>query len=83
VYELALEKLKVPPSAAVAFEDTAHGVAAARATGLRCVAIPHQHADPAIFTEADLVLRSAEDRSLREVLGWRGQASSSAASSAG
>ncbi len=68
VYALALTKLDVPPSAAVAFEDTAHGVAAAKAAGLRCVAIPHQHADRSIFTAADVVLHSAEDRPLREVL---------------
>jgi putative hydrolase of the HAD superfamily len=68
VYELALKKLELPPSAAVAFEDTPHGVAAAKATGLRCVAIPHQHADPGLFTAADVLLSSAAERPLRDVL---------------
>lgn len=74
VYRLALAKLDVPANRAVAFEDTTHGVAAANAAGLRCVAIPHAHADPALFTAADVVLRSAGDGTLTEVCGrlpWR------------
>lgn len=68
VYLWALERLGVAADRAVAFEDTAHGVAAARAAGLRCVAIPHPNADPARFTAADLLLTSATDRSLTAVL---------------
>jgi putative hydrolase of the HAD superfamily len=71
VYLLALERLGVPAGRALAFEDTVHGVAAARAAGLRCVAIPHPNADPTAFTAADLVLTSAADRSLTEVLNGR------------
>lgn len=37
--------------------------------GLRCVAIPNPHADPGRFGAADLVLASAAQRPLREVLG--------------
>jgi beta-phosphoglucomutase-like phosphatase (HAD superfamily) len=43
-------------------------VAAAQAAGLRCVAIPNSHADPGLFAAADLVLTSAADRPLDEVL---------------
>lgn len=68
VYRLALTKLDVPADRAVAFEDTVHGVAAAKGAGLRCVAIPHPHADPALFTAADLVLTSAGDLSLTAAL---------------
>jgi putative hydrolase of the HAD superfamily len=68
VYELALRRLGVPGSRAVAFEDTVHGVAAATAVGLRCVAVPHQHADPARFTGAGVVLRSAADMPLEKVI---------------
>lgn len=67
VYRLALTRLGVPACRALAFEDTAHGVAAAKAAGLRCVAIPHPNADPASFTSADVVLTSAAERSLAEV----------------
>jgi HAD superfamily hydrolase (TIGR01509 family) len=68
VYLLALDRLGVPADRAMAFEDTAHGVAAAKAAGLRCVAIPHPHADPAAFTAADRVLLSAADVPLRSLL---------------
>lgn len=68
VYLLAVERLGVAADRAVAFEDTVHGVAAARAAGLRCVAIPHPHADPALFTAADVLLTSAADRPLTSVL---------------
>jgi len=68
VYLLALERLGVAADRAVAFEDTAHGVAAAKAAGLRCVAIPHPHADPALFSAADVLLTSAADRPLTAVI---------------
>ncbi|MDR7273684.1 HAD family hydrolase [Catenuloplanes atrovinosus] len=68
VYRLALDRLRVAPGEALAFEDTAHGVAAARAAGLRCVAVPNPHADPARFTAADLLLSSAADLTLDAVL---------------
>jgi HAD superfamily hydrolase (TIGR01509 family) len=68
VYRLALSRLGVPADRAVAFEDTVHGLAAARGAGLRCVAIPHPHADPGLFTEADLLLTSATELSLASVL---------------
>ncbi|GAB1512643.1 HAD family hydrolase [Actinophytocola sp. KF-1] len=69
VYLLALERLGVPADRAMAFEDTVHGVAAAKAAGLACVAIPHPHADPAAFTAADRVLTSAAEVTLAELTG--------------
>jgi putative hydrolase of the HAD superfamily len=68
IYLLALNRLCVPAMEAVAFEDTPHGVAAARAAGLRCVAIPNPHADHARFRAADLLLPSAAALSLDAVL---------------
>ena len=68
VYLLALAQLGVPPEQAVAFEDTPHGDAAAKAAGLRCVAIPNRHTDPASFGAADLVLSSAKDRPIAELI---------------
>jgi putative hydrolase of the HAD superfamily len=52
----------------MAFEDTVHGVAAAKDAGLRCVAIPHPHADPKLFTAADMLLTSASDLPLASVV---------------
>jgi putative hydrolase of the HAD superfamily len=68
VYLLALDRLGLPAEAAVAFEDTAHGVAAAHAAGLRCVAVPNPHRDHASFAAADLLLASAADLSLDALL---------------
>ena len=68
VYLLALRRLGLGPREAIAFEDTAHGVAAARAAGMRCVAVPNPHADRARFVDADLVLAGAADLTLDEVL---------------
>ncbi|MEK8107064.1 HAD-IA family hydrolase [Micromonospora sp. M12] len=72
VYLLALDRLGLPADQAVAFEDTVHGVAAAQAAGLRCVAVPNPHATHARFVAADLVLRSAGDLSWTPSWpGWR------------
>ncbi|GAA3351930.1 HAD family hydrolase [Amorphoplanes nipponensis] len=68
VYLLSLDRLGLQAQDAVAFEDTAHGVTAAHAAGLRCVAVPNPHADHARFTAADLLLPTATDLSLDEVL---------------
>ena len=68
VYLLALERLGLAAEEALALEDTAHGVAAARAAGLRCVAVPNPHADHARFTAADLLLTSAASLSLDAIL---------------
>jgi putative hydrolase of the HAD superfamily len=68
VYRLALDRLGLPTDQALAFEDTAHGVAAARAAGLRCVAVPNPHADHTRFTAADLLLAGATDLPLDAVL---------------
>jgi HAD superfamily hydrolase (TIGR01509 family) len=68
VYALALRRLGLPAASAAAVEDTPHGVAAARAAGLRCVAIPNPHADKARFRTADVVLASAADSGLGVVL---------------
>ncbi|HET6380628.1 MAG TPA: HAD family phosphatase [candidate division Zixibacteria bacterium] len=61
LYLLACERLGVQPSEALALEDSASGVAAAKAAGLTCIAVPQ-------FAETDV---SAADRiidSLEELL---------------
>lgn len=52
IYLLACQRLGVEPSDAVALEDSPSGVAAAKAAGLTCIAVPQ-------FTETDV---SAADR---------------------
>ena len=68
VYVLALHRLGVGSGCAVAVEDTAHGVAAARAAGLRCIAIPNPFADRSRFGAANLVLASAAEMPLSQAL---------------
>lgn len=68
VYRLALQRLGLQPESALAVEDAPHGVAAACAAGLRCVAIPNPHVDPARLSAADLVLASASEMTLGEVI---------------
>lgn len=61
LYLLACERLGVAPADALALEDSASGVAAAKAAGLTCIAVPQ-------FAETDV---SAADRvidSLEELL---------------
>jgi HAD superfamily hydrolase (TIGR01509 family) len=61
IYLLACSRLGVEPADAVALEDSASGVAAAKAAGLTCIAVPQ-------FAETDV---SAADRivdSLEELL---------------
>lgn len=69
VYLLALERLAVDPGDAVAIEDTVHGVRAAKAAGIACIAVPNQFSDPGLFVEADWVVPSASCTSLRQLLG--------------
>jgi beta-phosphoglucomutase-like phosphatase (HAD superfamily) len=61
VYLLALRELGVAPRRAVAFEDSAIGVAAARAAGLLTVATPSVWTREQDFAAADLVLASLGD----------------------
>ncbi|HEY8179282.1 MAG TPA: HAD family phosphatase [Candidatus Limnocylindria bacterium] len=61
IYLLACERLGVDPADALALEDSASGIAAAKAAGLTCIAVPQ-------FAETDV---SAADRvidSLEELL---------------
>jgi HAD superfamily hydrolase (TIGR01509 family) len=58
LYELLLATLGVPAAAAIAFEDSANGVAAAKAAGLLTVATPSRWTGGQDFAAADLVLES-------------------------
>lgn len=68
VYQLALERLGLDPARAIAIEDTPHGVTAAKAARLACIAIPNPFANTARFTEADLLLPSATALTLNAAL---------------
>ena len=72
VYNAALAQLGVQASNAVALEDSPHGLHAAKAAGMQCVAVPStltQHMD---FTGADLIVNSLADHSLQTLLSMLG-----------
>ena len=62
----ALEHLNVEPSEAIVFEDSQHGVKAARSAGIFCVAVPNKVTQCLAFAEADLMVASIDARSLQE-----------------
>jgi HAD superfamily hydrolase (TIGR01509 family) len=56
LYLLALERLGCPPERTVAVEDSALGLAAAKAAGLACVVVRNGYTRDHDFTGADLVV---------------------------
>lgn len=77
LYLAALGCLGVEPLAAVAVEDSQHGVAAAKAAGLFCVAVPCPLTSAHDLSRADLVLGSLADLPLSRVLELAARAGSS------
>ncbi|QNE21609.1 HAD-IA family hydrolase [Kribbella qitaiheensis] len=68
IYLLALKRLGLKGEQAVAVEDTAHGAAAAAAAGMWTVAIPNPFVAAEAVRHADLVLGSAAELTLSQVL---------------
>lgn len=68
IYLEACRRLGISSGSAVAVEDSPPGAASARAAGLFVVGIPYL---PELTLEADLLGRSLDDPSVREVLGLR------------
>lgn len=68
VYLLALHRLGTTGAGWVAVEDTPHGVDAAHAAGLACIAIPNLYVQPADVAHAELVLTSARDMTLPDAM---------------
>ena len=69
VYRLALRRLGLAPEEAIAFEDTPHGVAAAQAAGLVCVAVPNPHLPAERFGSAELILSTASGVTIADLIG--------------
>jgi HAD superfamily hydrolase (TIGR01509 family) len=68
LYLLAADRLGVAPGRCVVFEDSPNGIRAARAAGMRCVAIPNPVTCDLPLEHADLVLKSLADCRLDEIL---------------
>jgi HAD superfamily hydrolase (TIGR01509 family) len=60
LYVAAIECLGVAASEAIAIEDSPNGVAAAKAAGIRCVAVPNVITGGLDLSAAELVLRTLE-----------------------
>ena len=61
-YLVTAARLGVPPAACVVFEDATVGVVAAKAAGMRCIAVPNPEAtQPQDLSAADLILPSLTD----------------------
>jgi HAD superfamily hydrolase (TIGR01509 family) len=71
VYLEVVRRLGVDPADSVAVEDSDNGIKAARAAGMRVVAVPNPHypPDPAALAEADDVVGSLHDLTVERVLG--------------
>jgi HAD superfamily hydrolase (TIGR01509 family) len=68
LYLAVLEHLGVSASEAVAFEDSPNGIAAAKAAGIFCVAVPNGLTADLDLSGADMCLRSLARISLPELL---------------
>jgi putative hydrolase of the HAD superfamily len=68
LYLEALHRLGLTADEAIAFEDSANGVHAAKAAGLVCVAVPNPITATMALEEADLVLESLDELPLPELL---------------
>ena len=68
LYLEALRILRLRADEAVAFEDSPHGVRAAKAAGLVCVAVPNPITKTLALDEADIVVDSLADLPLDALL---------------
>jgi HAD superfamily hydrolase (TIGR01509 family) len=68
LYLAACRAIGVEPAHALAIEDSAHGVAAAKAAGMRVVAVPNGVTAGMDLSAADLIVASLAECSLAEAL---------------
>lgn len=74
LFLLASERMGVPPSRCIVFEDSPNGLRAARAAGMWAVAVPNALTRPLPLPEHDLVLASLADMRLRDIIASLGAA---------
>jgi HAD superfamily hydrolase (TIGR01509 family) len=69
LFLLAARLLDVPPAGCVVFEDSPNGLRAARAAGMRVVAVPNALTRELPLPESDLRLSSLAERPLADLVG--------------
>jgi HAD superfamily hydrolase (TIGR01509 family) len=67
LYSAVVDCFGISPSHAIAVEDSVHGVEAAKAAGLYCVAVPSSLTADHDLSRADLILSSLGDATFHEV----------------
>jgi beta-phosphoglucomutase-like phosphatase (HAD superfamily) len=68
LYLLAASRLGVDPAACLVLEDSPNGIRAARAAGMRCVAVPNALTRQLALPDPDLVVASLAERPLPDLL---------------
>jgi HAD superfamily hydrolase (TIGR01509 family) len=68
LYREALRRLGTDPSRAVAIEDSTHGIAAAKAAGIFCVAVPNEVTRRLDLSAADVLIGSLTELPLDRLL---------------
>lgn len=68
LYLLAARRLQVEPAACLVFEDSPNGIRAARAAGMRCVAVPNALTRQLALPDPDLVVGGLGERPLHDML---------------
>ena len=68
LYLKAVEALGVKPEEAIAFEDSYHGLVAAKRAGLYCVIIPNEVTQSLDFSQADRQFASLAETSVEELI---------------
>ena len=69
IYLRAAERLGASPAECVVFEDSPHGVEAAKRGGMKCVAVTNSH-PPETLIAADRVVDSLEEIDLVQLIRW-------------
>jgi len=59
-YLLTAQKLGVEVSECIAIEDSKIGLDAAKAAGMKCIVIPNKYTKDQDFSQADLIVHSAD-----------------------
>ncbi|HOJ01512.1 MAG TPA: HAD family phosphatase [Anaerolineaceae bacterium] len=68
IYDLVLEKWRLPPSEVIAFEDSPSGIQAAKNAGIFCIAVPNPLTQKLPLDKADRIYASFNDINLRELI---------------
>ena len=68
LYQTAVARLGVTPGEAIALEDSSNGLAAAKAAGLYCVAVPNAMTASMDLSRADLKLTSLDAMPLEDLI---------------